>query len=644
MELMYLYIADYYPTGDGFNQERKGEPYKTIKDCGFNFSNDYIFDVRKIGDKYLLDVQKKESIKNFYDPTGKISNITGVVGKNGTGKTSLLDFIIGITKNKADLRFIDYGFIAVFRTAEKNFDHKNNVVYQSHMNVQFSDVNTITSDFKLLKVDRDNPYDAYFPQFRIIKYSNTFEVNNPDSLTGYGNHELIIDVSTNSILENAALKSKNIGNQYMDIRNEYRNEEIRKQALMVCYSNQEFNFDFKLPQILKLTINLNDINSTLNDYSIDIETRELLRRIKEKIQQEDRHSLFVPNAKKSFLLYIHLAAFFAHIKMLYPYDGIFSVENPELETIIASENGMLAIQNYIKNFGRFYGNQEPRLIQFLTKIESLGSEFFSSFPNKELFFNIDKSSLDILEDYFDDRFFHDFISFEWKHSRTSSGELSTGEKVYFSLFARFYNVAYLSEKYNYSHFQKLLILIDEGEYQLHPAWQRKYIKWLTSYFASIFTQTEKIQIIITSHSPFIVSDLRKEEVIFLEKNEKGITRVSDLEKHKNTFGANIHSLYSDAFFMNEGLIGEFATNKINGLIKFLLGKPKTSRKLGLDENASQMLINIIGEPVLKEHLQNMWDKKFRPEYSASTKEEMTKRIKELENENKRLKNETNKRH
>ena len=77
-----------------------------------------------------------------------------------------------------------------------------------------------------------------------------------------------------------------------------------------------------------------------------------------------------------------------------------------------------------------------------------------------------------------------------------------------------------------------------------------------------------IQILVTSHSPFIVSDLPNENVIFLTKEEnKGNCVVKNsLNDMKKTFGANIHTLLSDSFFM-ESLMGEFAKSKIDGVIK-----------------------------------------------------------------------------
>ena len=67
---------------------------------------------------------------------------------------------------------------------------------------------------------------------------------------------------------------------------------------------------------------------------------------------------------------------------------------------------------------------------------------------------------------------------------------------------------------------------------------------------------------MSTHSPFILSDLPKENVIFL-KDGKQIN--PDITQ---TFGANIHTLLSNGFFMSDGLMGEFAKSKITEIKDF----------------------------------------------------------------------------
>ena len=111
---------------------------------------------------------------------------------------------------------------------------------------------------------------------------------------------------------------------------------------------------------------------------------------------------------------------------------------------------------------------------------------------------------------------------------------------------------------------------------------------------------------ITTHSPFLLSDLPKENVIFLEKDrytEECINATNKIDI--NPFGANIHSLLSHGFFMQDGLMGEFAKSKIEDVINYLNDKESTIK----NNDEAQKLLNIIGEPVIKNQLQKMLDSK-----------------------------------
>jgi predicted ATP-dependent endonuclease of OLD family len=102
----------------------------------------------------------------------------------------------------------------------------------------------------------------------------------------------------------------------------------------------------------------------------------------------------------------------------------------------------------------------------------------------------------------------------------------------------------------------LIVYLDEPDLTLHPEWQRRFVDNLVKVFSSCDKQ---IHFVITTHSPFLISDLPRENIIFLEDGKEA----NGLNGKKQTFGANIHTLLSDSFFMEDGLMGEFAKSKIN---------------------------------------------------------------------------------
>ena len=161
---------------------------------------------------------------------------------------------------------------------------------------------------------------------------------------------------------------------------------------------------------------------------------------------------------------------------------------------------------------------------------------------------------------------------------------------------------------------------------MHPNWQRGYIKYYINFLEKNF-KNKNFHLIFVSHSPFILSDLPKENVIFL-KNGKQVN------PNINTFGANIHTLLSHGFFMDGGLMGEFAKDKIDEIIKLLNSPNKlTVKEIQNCEN----IISIMGEPIIKNQLRRMLDTKKLKKLDEiddikKNIEEMQKRLEELEND------------
>lgn len=200
-------------------------------------------------------------------------------------------------------------------------------------------------------------------------------------------------------------------------------------------------------------------------------------------------------------------------------------------------------------------------------------------------------------------------------------EYSSGEIILIDLIAQL--VKFKDKNFTKSN---IIFFLDEIELFLHPQWQKEYLSYFISILNFIFP-TKKITVFITTHSPFILSDIPKDNIIFLEKGKQ----VEALNK-KQTFGANIHTLLSDSFFIKNGLMGEFAKNKINDVINFLNG----NKSLITTNDEAQNLINIIGEPIIKKQLQKMLDSKRLSKIDEidlikNQMKELSKRLEEIEN-------------
>ncbi|WP_440969639.1 hypothetical protein ACSS6N_15015 [Peribacillus frigoritolerans] len=106
-----------------------------------------------------------------------------------------------------------------------------------------------------------------------------------------------------------------------------------------------------------------------------------------------------------------------------------------------------------------------------------------------------------------------------------------------------------------------------------------------------------------------MSDIPSDRVLFLKEVEKHkVVCLNNLEDAQLTFGANIHYLYSNAFFLQDGLMGDFAKEKINNLVNELL----TNTPEYVSENAERIRkqIHMIGEPIIKK-LVNIYEEQLK---------------------------------
>lgn len=172
-----------------------------------------------------------------------------------------------------------------------------------------------------------------------------------------------------------------------------------------------------------------------------------------------------------------------------------------------------------------------------------------------------------------------------------------------------------------------IIFIDEGEAFYHPEWQQEYISKLIE-FIKTYTEGKnvKIQIVITSNSPFIISDIPRDNIVFLPE---------EMETKEQTFAANIYNLCRSSFFLNSnnyGVIGDFATDKIDKVEEILsemlqrleVTDKDKEKNIQNSENSNQnikkadknklkecrFIIDIIGEKFVKRSLMKLYDKVY----------------------------------
>ncbi|MCH5258754.1 MAG: AAA family ATPase [Lachnospiraceae bacterium] len=197
------------------------------------------------------------------------------------------------------------------------------------------------------------------------------------------------------------------------------------------------------------------------------------------------------------------------------------------------------------------------------------------------------------------------LIFRWKP--TSSGEVAIA-----NLFA-YLDDAIQNLKIKESN-QNVLLILDELDCYLHPKWQQYIVNII---FDRLQEYTKcMFQVVITSHSPIILSDICNGNILKLDKLEAKL-------ETKKTFGADISHLYYDSFFMDEGDIGDFAKQKIRYAIEELKKERLT------EEEKILFIIENIGQDIVREKLRGKYQV-FQHQKQLRTQEansmEMAERI------------------
>lgn len=268
------------------------------------------------------------------------------------------------------------------------------------------------------------------------------------------------------------------------------------------------------------------------------------------------------------------------------------------------------IDNYVQSITT---NEVEKSLFLFNNIDKIMDLFKDDFAKSLYFPDIDKLKKSD-ENIFILQNLPRFLKIDFVDSETGLeySSLSTGEKALLDLIYSIKNVIELRKNLS----DNIFILIDELESYLHPNWQRELINYI---YMFIKEYSLNIQVILASHSPFILSDLSKVNIISLENKKQ--TYPFDSEQ---TFGANIHTLLSHGFFMGKGLMGEFAKQRLEKILKYLI---KETKSINLSQEEIKYTIDLVGEELLKNKLETLYNEFYG---IKSNEEKYLKRIAELE--------------
>ncbi len=178
---------------------------------------------------------------------------------------------------------------------------------------------------------------------------------------------------------------------------------------------------------------------------------------------------------------------------------------------------------------------------------------------------------------------------------------SSGEKQkLYTLSAIVYHLQNLdSVSSNVRRYEAVNIILEEIELYFHPEWQRTYCYELMDLiYKSGLQKIKTINILFVTHSPYLLSDIPKTNVLFLKDGEPSYSM------QENTFGSNINGLLKNGFFLPSLPMGEFAHQKINSMF----AKLHSADFSRMEDELIKIYQDIIrvGEPAIRHQLMMLY--------------------------------------
>lgn len=653
MELIYLWIKGYKnirELGVSLNPNFKESQATT-------FSNNTL-DIHLINCEYT-----NIFVKNY--------NVMTIVGSNGSGKTNLSNAIISILRKNLSFdsnTYYDYSLPNKYFLLIKQNDEFKQITNCSNIEISIdgksllnTEIENITKNINcncgvfrpFLNIDDDST--LLFP-----KYNHMEEIVN-HKVQNYFYNDRFRMYDTNQALRSLFIRNQKEQFEFLSNNNEYLVSKFYGYEINI---EQEFawlnlQLDDKVFQYYKRE-NLGVGKVTEFVDMLTNSNNFIIRKAKEKgyFDIDEFINIVISNGCFMFVIIkmaelFSLAVNFDNFIDLYDLKDIFhnvvelKPDSEDVEILInLNENNYKRKHKELKDFytkiqKRFinaYDNnssvqyiEKSFLVEFstlLTTCIKLETDLFNEkFSIRDLFYtkngNLYKPKnqflVDITQNNLNEEMaflnnlgifrlsFYDKNSIEYNYSFY---DLSTGEQRILRFFA---DILSLEKK------DIQVFVFDEMDLSWHPEWQRKMIYYINDFFEKL--DIPFCNLIFTTHSPFILSDMQKNNVIMLYRDKQGFAK--KFNEVPNCFGANIHDLFNNNFFFSDCeescIIGEVAKMHIKNIqedfekYKEFFYDEIFYHSINIDKNIflKKVLelknrILIIGEPVIRNALYKEW--------------------------------------
>lgn len=559
--------------------------YKALRNVGLKIDSRYNYRFDAVNN--VLSISEDENYPNRFWGPGLYS-LAAIVGNNGAGKSTSMEFILNTLMEGANTHEIEG--VLVYEQDGKLLVWGKNI--EVNTTLPFSIVSNIPKITCFYYCGHFMPY---------VSYSN---LRSTELAGGY-------NASDGWLLVKDLQSYSNIDSIFMTLPlYQYLNCFVAQNNHRICTMLADAKVrntikEFCLPKFVQIGVNKSGWNA-INEKNRRAEEAARQKKYSIKAETIDYPQITITH-KDARNRYLEQLIYYNFLNLIN--EGIREKPEETLDVLKEWQFSKNATDSILKQFEFFIKTTKcsrglrtdlSALWYVTKKVNDLCSFFDNGFTQCfYLDINTDGVKLkELVDEVLGRRFYLTARFFDMYYSQElgSNTILSSGEQNLLDIFSRLYDALMVSPKEFANIDSKRLILLDEAEIGFHPDWQRKYINLVLDFLQTMVVVKPGVdfQVLISTHSPVLLSDIPECCVNYLKVDDNGYTRnVSDATE-RETFATNVFEQYRDSFFMKDGLIGDFAQRKLRAVQADIEENKVTDDTL--------KIVRMVGDVRIKEYL------------------------------------------
>ena len=494
-EILYLYVRN----------------FRNLESKEYIFNDRYTISLDELTHTISICDNKINEVKNRYTATENwelekpqgffgngISNIISFVGKNGTGKSSVIELFLNSMIFNPNGNYDEAGdYIIVFRRGDQIYWSDKNDIWQQE-----------TSTATKLSTNIGSQEYYRIVNTKVALISNIVDGQRISTNEKYDNSDSRkIILTTQNLLNGGEIPNADIYriiNYFLYDRMYRKTHKGNAPVQGIILRKIHFSFNQSVPENSAIEFH-NRIESEYKKLKLNLSFNDLTNKLSSQV--------LVRSLQIAFLM-----------------------------RKISAFNSDEEVQSWINSFLNIEDSNS--LVMLLNK----DKKFDLSIINIEDLIQL----LELIEEY-------DFFR---RNIALGFADMSSGESARLTIFARVLSLfkmhRSMPDSLRYGRGGNYIIYFDEAELYFHPSWQRTLVNDMITFLENLNEKNEcfdSVTLYFSSNSPFLLSDLPDSNVKYFQVADEDVVS-------ERTFGQNIHILLKNSFFMEEGVTGEFAKTRI----------------------------------------------------------------------------------